>query len=357
MHLSGTFPYSLPLSDSIYHRMDSVTHIVLGACMGEAIAGKKLGKKAMLWGAAAQSIPDLDIIASTWSTTAEDLLAHRGFTHSLLFIVLVTPFLALLAERWHRPHNVSFKTWCWLFASQLLTHITLDGFNAYGTGWLEPFSHYRFSLNALFVADPFFTLPILFACIVLLFLKRSSHKRKIYTRFAIGWAAFYLCYCLFNKFNIERTVRRDMEAQQIPHKQYMTTPTPLNDWLWYIVAGDEKGFYVGYRSVFDKTPHTDFRFFPRNDSLLGNIRDQQSLLYIKRFSKGFYTVAPTQSGLVFNDLRFGQIAGWKDPAAGFVFYYYLDNPKANELIIQRGRFKGLNKEVWISLWERIAGVN
>ncbi|WP_223696306.1 metal-dependent hydrolase, partial [Escherichia fergusonii] len=46
--------------------MDSITHIVTGACIGEIFAGKKLGKKAMLWGAATQTLPDIDVITSWW---------------------------------------------------------------------------------------------------------------------------------------------------------------------------------------------------------------------------------------------------------------------------------------------------
>jgi len=42
--------------------LDSLTHIVLGACIGEAVAGRNFGKKAMLAGALAQSIPDVDFI-------------------------------------------------------------------------------------------------------------------------------------------------------------------------------------------------------------------------------------------------------------------------------------------------------
>jgi inner membrane protein len=33
--------------------MDSLTHIVAGACIGEIALGKKIGRKAMLWGALA----------------------------------------------------------------------------------------------------------------------------------------------------------------------------------------------------------------------------------------------------------------------------------------------------------------
>jgi inner membrane protein len=42
--------------------MDSLTQIVLGASVGEAVAGKKIGNKAMLWGAIAGTIPDLDVL-------------------------------------------------------------------------------------------------------------------------------------------------------------------------------------------------------------------------------------------------------------------------------------------------------
>ena len=38
--------------------MDSLTHIVLGAAIGEAVLGKKIGRIAMLWGALADTIPD-----------------------------------------------------------------------------------------------------------------------------------------------------------------------------------------------------------------------------------------------------------------------------------------------------------
>ena len=73
--------------------MDSITHIALGACMGEAFAGKTLGKKAMLWGALAQSIPDIDFIASFWMDTSSNLLAHRGFTHHNLVLCLQNAYI------------------------------------------------------------------------------------------------------------------------------------------------------------------------------------------------------------------------------------------------------------------------
>src|SRR4029077_3878257 len=108
--------------------MDSLTHIALGACMGEAFAGKTVGRKAMLWGALAQSIPDIDFLAPLWMHTTSNLLAHRGFTHSLLFCTVIAPLFTFFAERWHRPHNISFKKWLSFFGSVIFVHLFIDAF-------------------------------------------------------------------------------------------------------------------------------------------------------------------------------------------------------------------------------------
>ena len=73
--------------------MDSLTHTLLGACLGEVIAGKKIGKKAMLIGAIANNIPDIDVLSSLWMSQPDSLLAHRGFTHSVLFILFSLNYL------------------------------------------------------------------------------------------------------------------------------------------------------------------------------------------------------------------------------------------------------------------------
>ena len=46
--------------------MDSLTQIVLGASVGEAALGRKVGNRAMVWGAIAGTIPDLDVISNGW---------------------------------------------------------------------------------------------------------------------------------------------------------------------------------------------------------------------------------------------------------------------------------------------------
>ncbi|HAB26726.1 MAG TPA: metal-dependent hydrolase, partial [Xanthomarina gelatinilytica] len=76
--------------------MDSLTQIVLGAAVGEAVLGKKVGNKAMLYGAIAGTIPDLDILASYVTDTVTALEIHRGFTHSIFFSVFFAPIFGWL---------------------------------------------------------------------------------------------------------------------------------------------------------------------------------------------------------------------------------------------------------------------
>ncbi|MDS0115543.1 metal-dependent hydrolase, partial [Enterobacter hormaechei subsp. steigerwaltii] len=68
---------------------------------------------------------------------------HRGFTHSLLF-ALVVPILCVLAgRRWFRAS----LTRCWLFLTvSLLSHSLLDSITTggKGVGWLWPWSDERF---------------------------------------------------------------------------------------------------------------------------------------------------------------------------------------------------------------------
>ncbi|HEX6913628.1 MAG TPA: metal-dependent hydrolase [Chitinophagaceae bacterium] len=337
--------------------MDSLTHIALGACIGDAIAGKKLGKKAMIWGAVANSIPDFDVIASFWLTMDRNLLAHRGFTHSLMFMVLITPLLSLLAFHWHRSKGIRYLAWIVFFSIQLLSHMFIDVFNNYGVGLLEPFSNGRFSFNTIYVFDLFFSLPLILAATVLVIMRTSSSRRKFWWRFGIIAPAFYLVYCSYNKFIVDREIRSLMKAESIPYKHYFTTPTPLNSWLWFVVSDADSGLYTGYRSVFDRSDTMHFTWFAKNDSLLSTVatdEELRSLNNLKRFSQGFYTVQKWHDTLVFNDLRFGQIVGWHDPNEKFVFHYFIQH-KDNAMAVQRGRFARWNRETFRTLIRRIKG--
>ena len=96
----------------------------------------------------------------------------------ILFAILISFFLALAAERFHRPHNISLKKWTLFLGTEVFVHLLIDAFNNYGVGWFEPFSHQRISLHSIYVADPFFSIAPGIAFIALAAL-HMDHRHRI----------------------------------------------------------------------------------------------------------------------------------------------------------------------------------
>jgi inner membrane protein len=336
--------------------MDTLTHTVIGACVGDAIAGKKLGKKAMLWGAIANNFPDIDVVNSLWMHQPDTFLAHRGLTHSILFALLFTPLLAWgLKKFYSKKHSFTFKEAVLLIGSGFFLHLTLDALTVYGTGWFEPFSHYRVSLNTLFIIDPLFSIPFLIAAIALLILKSKGDKRKSWYKAAFIISGVYLLITFAIKAYVNKTVERTLEKQHLSASDYFTTPTPFNNLLWYVVQKDSISYNVGYYCIFDKKDSISFWLFPRNDSLLNKVEDKDAVDKLVRFSQGYYLVENKEPLYIFSDLRFGQVGGWYIPDAPFVFSYNLFKDADNSLVLQQGRKKASSIEALKKLFERIKG--
>ena len=187
--------------------MDSLTHIVLGAAIGEAVLGKKIGRKAMLVGALADTIPDFDVFASCCTTDAQQLLVHRGITHSFFFILLMSPLLGWLFSKWFKKSEVSWKRWTLLFFLGMFTHILIDSLTSYGTAWFEPFSSYRVSFNTIFVADPFYTVPFLICVLIALIAKNGSPSRIKWNKIGLWISSLYLTFTIINKCYVYTTMK------------------------------------------------------------------------------------------------------------------------------------------------------
>lgn len=308
----------------------------------------------MLYGIIAQSLPDIDFVTAFYLDKPEELLAHRGFTHSLLFAFIITILASLTAHVAYKRY-VPVHHWMKLFGVNVFTHIFIDAFNNYGTAWFEPFSHYRVSFHALYVADPFFSFVPFVACMVIFLSHRTHARRKWWALAGVGYAVLYLSYALINKTIVSRDVEVALQKQSIKTDDYIVTPAPLNNWLWYVVAKSDSGALVGYRSVFDNEKNIDLHFFPRNRQLLQSAAEKEDLQYLERFSQGYYTVEQWGDTTVFNDLRFGQIVGWYNPRERFAFHYYVNYSDHNDLVVQRGRFAKWNETTLRALLYRIMG--
>jgi inner membrane protein len=334
--------------------LDTLTHIVLGACIGEATGGKVLGRKAMIGGALAQSIPDIDFLAYFWVGQTDNLLVHRGFTHSIIFGILVTIILSAATRRIFHKRRFTWRQGSMLFGLNIFCHLFIDAFNAYGVGWFEPWSHVRFSFHVLFVADPFFSIwPFLGMVGVLVYYNRLQLRRWAW-KIGLGMSILYMIYAVYNKVTVEWAVKKELKKLGMAFQSYYATPAPFNSWLWFVIIRDEKGYYTAFRSVFDNKP-MKLDYSAKNEKFLNEVKDRDAVKDLVRFSMDDYTVEKKGDTIQFNILRFGKIAGWYDPDAKFCFYYYFDKPGSNDFLVQRGRFQNWNRTTLRVFFRRIGG--
>lgn len=210
--------------------MDSLTQIVLGAACGEAVLGKKIGNKALLFGAIGGTIPDLDVFVGSllYNNEIDAMLFHRGFMHSILFSVFAAFLLGWLIYKLYnsgkRLGTTTQKNWISLFFWSLFTHPILDCFTPYGTQLFAPFSNYRVALNNIAVADPLYTFPFLVCLIVLMFLNRTSKKRKLWLKLGFAISSIYMLFTLCNKLYVDYVFKKSLKKSNITYSRFSHNP-------------------------------------------------------------------------------------------------------------------------------------
>ena len=85
--------------------MDSLSQIVLGAAVGEAVLGRRIGNRAMIWGAVAGTIPDMDVLGKYFLSELDNLAFHRGISHSLLFCLVGSLVFGWVTDRLYRSRH------------------------------------------------------------------------------------------------------------------------------------------------------------------------------------------------------------------------------------------------------------
>ena len=288
--------------------MDSLTQIVLGAAVAEAVAGKKLGNKAPLWGAIAGTIPDLDVFMRFFYHPIDAALVHRGFSHSILFAVLCSPIFAYIVHRIYKQ-KFPYKTWLWLFFFGIITHPMLDMFTNYGTQFLWPLD-YRITFNTVFVVDPLYTLPFGLCVLIILFLKPTNKWRSRINLFGIYYSSAYLIWGVVAKLFILSNSTNYFSEAKYNTENEMVTPMPLTSFYWMMLGEDKSNYYVGYKSIFKDFQPKDIDVIPKNKLKLDSLtwKDIDYSDKLKFISNGYYNLEIRKDTVVFYDLRFGVVS-------------------------------------------------
>lgn len=331
--------------------MDSLTQIVLGAAVGELVLGKKVGNKAMLYGAIAGTIPDLDVLSSFFTDTSRALELHRGFTHSVVFSVLFAPLFAWVITRFERHKNI--KDWTWLFFWAFITHPLLDAHTTWGTQLFWPLD-LRLAFKTIFVIDPLYTLPFLTCFLLALQSKRTNPRRRLYNNTGLILSSSYLLITVILKYFATSQFQKALIEQNISYTQLDTRPTPLNTILWNANIDTDEAYLLADYSFFDTQPIT-FKRHEKNHQLLGKLASTERIQRMIKISEGWYIITKENETLYFNDLRFG-VMGIDQNSDDFVFKYAITENSNGEIeLIEVDKSTSDGKKILTDLWKRLKG--
>lgn len=330
--------------------MDSLTQIVLGAAVGEAVLGKKIGNKAMLLGAIAGTIPDFDVAAGFFTDTVSALEIHRGFTHSIIFAVGVGLLFAWLLALWDK--RATLKEW-WLFwFLTFVTHPLLDAHTTWGTQLFWPLD-LRLAYKNIFVIDPLYTVPFMIFLILAMLQKRGSIKRRKFNNLGLIISSAYMVLTIVLKGITYQKFQNALNDQKIDYLSLQTKPSPFNTILWTANVETDDSFLIGDYSFFDTQP-IKFHAHHKNHELLGDLIEEDKIQRLIDVVDGWYTVTKRDDELLFNDLRFGLMS--IDPNTDkYAFSYILEKENGELKITEESKDRSDAKRLLGDLWQRIGG--
>lgn len=307
--------------------MDTLSHALLGAAIGQCALGRRVGNRALAAGAVIALIPDIDVPIGQWLGDAAALTFHRGPTHSLLFAAVVALGLgALLARLW--PAG-GWRPWAAMSVTVLASHLTLDAFTSYGIQLLLPFSDHSFAIASVSVIDPLYTLPLLAVMLIIPWLAPSRSWRTGLAVAGLILSSGYLAATLVAKHHVEQQFAHGFATVGIEPRRLFVKPTMFNSLLWRAIAETDDGYQVGFYSLLDGRAPAEFVRFPGNGHLLDGYRESAVVGDLVKVSDGYYQVAEEGGELLFHDLRYGQAFEWLEDDRPHVFTY--------RLVRERGR--------------------
>jgi len=330
--------------------MDSITQLALGAAVGEATAGRQVGRRALLWGAIAGTLPDLDVFIPL-GDAVRDFTYHRSASHSLFVLLALTPLVVWLILKMHPGTAEHRRRWFAMIYLVFATHVLLDSFTVYGTQIFWPVMTTPMAWSTIFIIDPLYTVPLLLGIIAALIAGRRYSWGHVTNTFGLMLSIGYLMWTLAAKLHVEQVARSALQQQNIASTDVLTTPSPFNSLLWRILVVNDEHYYEGFYSVLDGDVSINFEQYPRELELIEPLRTSWSVQRLKWFTKNFYAAALLDSDIVITDLRMGT-----EPEYVFRFKVgVMGNPHPHTAPVER--LHGIrNYErlswVWHRIWDK-----
>lgn len=287
--------------------MDPVTHGVVGAMAAFTVSGADRRGSAVVIGASAAMLADVEAFIHIPSDPLFNLEIHRQFTHSLIFIPVGALFAAAIFWLVFRKRQSFLQTYIAAFAGYA-THWFMDLITSYGTELLWPFSDTRFALNIVSVVDPVISGGLVVFTALGIWLNRSWLIGVSW-----GWLFLLLANGWFQNDRAEAFMNQYASERGHTISRSVIKPTIGNQVLWratYIYGdsiqtdGVRTGFTGGLKLYTGESapliqPEVDFGRW-KGTTLY------QDLIRFKRLSEGYLVHHPEYQDVI-GDARYSML--------------------------------------------------
>lgn len=290
--------------------MDSLTQFALGAAVGAAVLGRRMGvRRAALAGGVLGTLPDLDFLFPS-DGPVDSFVSHRGASHSLVMQALATPVLGEALRLMSRPlRDARGSVWLTVYLC-LSTHALLDALTIYGTRLFWPVTNDAVGLGSLFIIDPLYTLPLLVVTVWAFCLRSwTPHFGKALT-VALALSTGYAAWSAVAQHIAEGRGDAYLRARGVTAEHLVATPAPFSTLLWRVIAVDgPRNFnvYIPLLGGPDATTAYGYTRWPAEIAcwVRRSLAEDEPLRRLASFTDEFYEIRLQDGAVVFADLRMG----------------------------------------------------
>jgi len=279
--------------------MDSLTQGLLGAATFAIVKDKDIGKKSLLIGALAGTIPDLDVFLAPFFNDIEFLTVHRSVSHSIGLAIVLS---LLLGELFYRKYKrkQSRKSWNLAFFLAIFTH----------------------SILAL--------------------------------KYALMFSSCYLLLGIASKNHAYYHFKGQLEMKNIAFEDILVSPTPMNIFLWHGIVKQKGGYQFSTYSIFDRKKPLNFQFVKSNNEVIEKIENNRLVKYYLDYTQGYPLIeTDAQGNTKIYAIKYGPINYYGKPEFVYPLTFNLNDLSEENITIgyegkQRGpvkNYKNLCKRI------------
>jgi inner membrane protein len=278
--------------------VDNLTHTLVGVALAQSgVSRTSRGAAAAV--VLASNLPDIDVLFALGGSAAY-LDHHRDLTHSVVGAPILA--IALAAILWLCLRGARFGGLLIASLVGVSGHVFLDLWTSYGTRVFSPFDHTFYAWDLAAVVDPIILLVLLLTVLL-------ARRPALGARAATVGLGLVLAYVgaravLHQKAIDEALLRLPSTTVQ----RLVALPTPLDPFLWRIVADTGPSYWTGAVALNGATEPFRRRDKRGEDGLVTRVREESAVARVFLAFSAFpwLEVESTSDGtaVTWRDLRF-----------------------------------------------------